>query len=153
MGMKEVDLRITKNSFFTLCFAESKECFMQVSESLIPLLGSPAQIHVRTMYFVYPCCSSTRRATTFKSPGSSTALHEKMMQTTLDDVCMVVFCSAVQNYIIFGLFRMLLQSYSIYLLGLTWQMSYMKYLQNESPKKCMIIFVFSTPKYYKLGPF
>jgi len=32
---------------------------------------------------------------------------------------MIVFCNAVQNYIIFGLFRMLLQSYSINLLGLT----------------------------------
>jgi len=33
MGMKEVDLRIHKNSLFTICFAESRECFMQVSES------------------------------------------------------------------------------------------------------------------------
>jgi len=30
------------------------------------------------------------------------------MQTTLDDVCMIVLCSAVQNYIIFGLFRIAL---------------------------------------------
>src|SRR6218665_1374666 len=98
------------------------------ASSLIPLLGRPAQLHVRNMYVVYPCCSHTKRATTFKSPGSSTALHQKIMQTTLDDVCMIVFCSAVQNYIIFGLFRMLLQSYLINLLGLTWKMSFMKYL-------------------------
>ena|SRR6218665_1576312 len=33
VGTKEVDLKIHKNSLFTLCFAESRECFMQVSES------------------------------------------------------------------------------------------------------------------------
>ena len=41
----------------------------------------------------------------------------KMMQTTLDDVCMMVY-SAVQNYIILGLSKMLLQSYWITLFGL-----------------------------------
>jgi len=42
-----------------------------------------------------------------------------MMQTTLDDVCMMVLCSVIQYYIIVGLFRMLLQSYWLNLLGLT----------------------------------
>jgi len=41
------------------------------------------------------------------------------LQTTLDDVCMIVFCSAVRNCILLGLSRMLLQSYSINLLSLT----------------------------------
>ena len=40
MGMKEVDLRIHKNSLFTLCFAESRECFMQVSQSCRSLVHS-----------------------------------------------------------------------------------------------------------------
>jgi len=40
MGMKEVVLRFLKNSLFTLCFTESRECFMQVKESLrSPLLS------------------------------------------------------------------------------------------------------------------
>ena len=32
IGMKEVDLRIHKNPLFTHCFAESRECFLQISE-------------------------------------------------------------------------------------------------------------------------
>src|SRR6218665_2289743 len=79
--------------------------------------------NVRSMIFVYPYCSPIKRATTFKSPGSSTALHHKLMQTTLDDVCVIVLCNAVQNYIILGLFRMLVQSYSINFLGLTHKLS------------------------------
>jgi len=39
-----------------------------------------------------------------------------MMQTTLDDVCMI-YCSAMQYYITLGLSRMLLQSYWLNLLG------------------------------------
>ena len=33
MGMNKVDLRIHKNTLFIICFAESRECFMQVSKS------------------------------------------------------------------------------------------------------------------------
>src|SRR6218665_1603843 len=75
-----------------------------------------------------------------------------MMQTTLADVRVIVLCSAVQNCILFGLFMMLLQSYSI--LDKCTQLCYRNYLQNESQQQFfMVIFVFSTPKYYRLGPF
>jgi len=46
MGMKEVDLRIHK-TLFTLCFAESRECFMQVLESWrCPVHGFHEVLHL-----------------------------------------------------------------------------------------------------------
>src|SRR6218665_2898821 len=41
--------------------------------------------------------------------------NQNMMQTTLDEVWMMVLCSAKQYYIILGVFRMLLQSYVYWL--------------------------------------
>ena len=76
-----------------------------------------------------------------------------MMQTTLADVCVIVLCSAVQNYIIFGLFMMLLQSYSILdkiVLSCAIGIIFKTRANNSF---FMVIFVFSTPKYYRLGPF
>jgi len=77
-----------------------------------------------------------------------------MMQTTLDDVCMMVLRSAMQYYTVLGLFRMFLQSYLKKLLRLTQKMSYMNIFKTRANKIIFkVIFVYSPPRYYRLGSF
>jgi len=91
-----------------------------------------------------PALVSLKRETNFKLPASSTALHPKMMQTTLDDVCMIVFSSTVQNYIfllIWDVVDVLLDKFArCNIENELYEIS----SKRELTEQIMVIFVFST---------
>jgi len=88
------------------------------ASSSIPLLRRPAQVHVET-YILYITAAVSLKMQ-LPSNHLAVVLHwNRKWRKQLWMMCaLIVFCSVVQNYIIFGLFKMLLQSYSIKLLGL-----------------------------------